>query len=95
MRFSLIGEFADSRRRASHPLAKVRPQLADVVARNVVRDDQGPSPEDGYHASAGVGKVDDPRGASFAVRAGGKSKNYGKLENRVVEGDAGPGDCDV
>lgn len=73
-------QITDLRRRASHPLAKVRPQLADVVARNVVRDDQGPSPEDGYHASAGVGKVDDPRGASFAVRAGGKSKNYGKLE---------------
>jgi hypothetical protein len=70
----------DFRGRASRPLVEVRSQVPAIVARNVVRDDQGPSPEDGYHASAAVGKFEDPRSASFAVRAGGKSENYGKLE---------------
>jgi immunity protein 52 of polymorphic toxin system len=70
----------DSRGRASRPLAEVRSQFADIVARNVVHDDQGPSPEEGYHASAMVGKFEDPRSADFSVRAGGRLKNYGNLE---------------
>ena len=68
----------DLRGRASRPLAEVRPQVPAIVARNVVRDDQGPSPEDGYHASARIGKLDDSKSARFAVRAGGKSENYAK-----------------
>jgi hypothetical protein len=70
----------DSRGRSSRPLAEVRSQVPGIVARNVVRDDQGPSPEEGYHASAMVGELDDPRSADFSVRAGGKFENYGSLE---------------
>jgi hypothetical protein len=73
-------QIINPRGRSSRPLAEVRPQVPAIVARNVVRDDQGPSPEDGYHASAAVGKFEDPRSAGFSVRAGGKSENYGNLE---------------
>lgn len=70
----------NSRGRSSRPLAEVRSEFPAIVARNVVRDDHGPSPEEGYHASAAVGKFEDPKSASFRVRAGGKLENYGKLE---------------
>jgi hypothetical protein len=70
----------NTRGRSSRPLAEVRSEFPAIVARNVVRDDQGPSPEEGYHASAAVGKFEDPRSADFSVRAGGKLENYGKLE---------------
>jgi Immunity protein 52 len=70
----------DPHGRSSRPLAEVRPQVPAIVARNVVRDEEGPSPEEGYHASASVGIFEDPRSAGFSVRAGGKLDNYGKLE---------------
>jgi hypothetical protein len=73
-------EIIDSRGRSSPPLAKVRSEFPAIVARNVVRDDEGPSPEEGYHASATVGKFEDPKSATFRVRAGGKLENYGHLE---------------
>jgi hypothetical protein len=73
-------EVIDPRGRSSRPLAEARPQVPAIVARNVVRDDHGPSPEDGYHASAMVGELDDPKSARFHVRAGGKSENYANLE---------------
>lgn len=73
-------EIINSRGRSSRPLAEVRSEFPAIVARNVVRDDHGPSPEEGYHASASVGKFEDPKSATFRVRAGGKLENYGHLE---------------
>jgi hypothetical protein len=70
----------NSRGRSSRPLSKVRAEFPAIVAQNVVRDDEGPSPEEGYHASAMVGEFDGPKSAAFQVRAGGKLENYGKLE---------------
>jgi Immunity protein 52 len=73
-------EVSDPHGRASRPLAEARPQIPVIVARNVVRDDYGPSPQDGYHASASVGEIHDPKSVNFRVRAGGKSENCGNLE---------------
>lgn len=70
----------DPHGRSSRPLAEVRPQVPAIVARNVARDEEGPSPEEGYYASAAVGKFEDPKSAGFSVHAGGKLENYGKLE---------------
>jgi hypothetical protein len=70
----------NSRGRSSRPLAEVRAEFPAIVAQNVVRDDEGPAPEEGYHASAMVGEFDSPESAAFRVRAGGKLENYGKLE---------------
>jgi hypothetical protein len=73
-------EIINARGRSSRPLPEVRPEFPGIVARNVVRDDHGPSPEEGYHASASVGEFEDPKSATFRVRAGGILRNYGQLE---------------
>jgi hypothetical protein len=73
-------EIINSRGRWSRPLSEVRAEFPAIVARNVVRDDEGPAPEEGYHASASVGKLDDPKSASLRVRAGGKLENYGNFQ---------------
>jgi Immunity protein 52 len=70
----------NSRGRWSRPLAEVRAEFPAIVARNVVYDDEGPAPEEGYHASAMLGELDSPKSAAFSVRSGGKLENYGKLE---------------
>jgi hypothetical protein len=70
----------NSRGRSSRPLAEVRAELPAIVTRNVARDDEGPAPEEGYHASASVGKFDDPKSATFRVRAGGRLENYGNFQ---------------
>jgi hypothetical protein len=73
-------EINNTRGRSSHPLGDVRAEFAAIVAQNVVRDDHGPSPQEGYHANASVGEFEDPKSATFTVRAGGILGNYGKLE---------------
>src|SRR5215475_12384267 len=85
----------DPQRRSSRPLAEVRPQVPGIVARNVARDEEGPSPEEGYYASAAVGKFEDPKSAGFSVHAGGKLENYGKLEFGSWRVRPDPSDCDL
>jgi hypothetical protein len=70
----------NSRGRSSRPLAEVRAEFPAIIAQNVVRDDEGPSPEEGYHASAMAGEFKSPKSAAFRVRAGGGLENYGNLQ---------------
>lgn len=66
-------EIIDARALSSHSLAAARPRIARIIEDNVARDDfDKPAPAYGYHASARISRVRDPRNASLRVRAGGK-----------------------
>jgi len=66
-------EIIDARALSSLSPAAARPRIARIIEDNVARDDfDKPAPAYGYHASARLSTVRNPRNVSFGAHAGGK-----------------------
>jgi hypothetical protein len=79
----------DVRALTMSPIAEARSRIAEIVQKNVKRDDVGPDPNAGYNMSATTG-THDPRSMNISIEAGGKWQGGIVLEAGYVNVPSDP-----